>query len=91
MIKAQVQFSIAEHFTNVGTFLDGTECKILVDCGTSKSFMSKQYCLRKKSLHGLPKISSKGNVIQVGNGESVNILFIISIIITFQGHILKFI
>ena len=48
--------------------------------------MSKQYYLRNESLHGLPKFNSKAKVIKVGNGESINILLIIPIIITIQGH-----
>ena len=48
--------------------------------------MSKQYYRRNKSLHEFPKFSSKANIIQVGNEASANILFIIPIIITIQGH-----
>ena len=51
--------------------------------------MSKQYYLRNKSLHGLPKMSSKAKCVQVANGGSINILFIIPIIITIQGHIFE--
>ena len=49
--------------------------------------MSNQYYLRDKCLHRLPKLSTEAKVIQVGNGESVNILLIIPNIITIQGHI----
>ena len=51
--------------------------------------MSKQCYLRNKSLHRLPKFSSKAEVIQIGNGESVGILLIISIIITIQGNMFE--
>ena len=51
--------------------------------------LSKQYYLRNKCLHGLPKFSSKAKVIQVGNGESVNILFIIPTIKAIQGHMFE--
>ena len=50
-------------------------------------FMSKQYYLRNTLLYGLPKVSSKAKVIQVGNGTSILNLFIISIIILILGHI----
>ena len=63
--------------------------KLLLDSGTAKSFLSKQCYLRNKSLHGLPKFSSKAAVIQVENGESVNILFIIPIIVIVQGHMFE--
>ena len=59
IIKVQEQFSITDHYTTVGTLLDGTECKIHLDSGATKSFMSKQCYLRNKSLHGLPIFSSK--------------------------------
>ena len=58
--------------TTVGTLLDCTESKILLDSGATKSFMSKQYKLRNKFLHGLPKFSSKTKVIQVGNGDGLS-------------------
>ena len=51
--------------------------------------MSKRYYLRNKSLHGLPKFSSKAKAGHVGNGESMNILLIILIIRTIQGHIFE--
>ena len=41
-----------------GKLLDGTECGILVDTGMSKSYMSKSYFMRCKSLHSLPKFTS---------------------------------
>ena len=81
VIKTQEQFLIIDHSTTVGILLGGAECKILQDSGATKSFLSKQYYLKNKSLHGLPKFSLKVKVIQVGNGESVNIMFIIPIII----------
>ena len=37
-------------------------------------------------MHGLSKFSSRAKDIQVVNGESVDILFIIPIIITIEGH-----
>ena len=41
----------------IGKCLDGTECQILLDTGTSKSFMSKAHYLHCKSLHLLPKFA----------------------------------
>ena len=66
--------------------LDGTECQILLDTGESKSFMLKSYYLHCKSLHSLPKFTSKTQRIQVGNGQYVSILFVIPIIIEISGH-----
>ena len=62
IIKLQEQCSITDHPTTIGTLLDGTECKILLDSGASKSFMSKHYSLRNISLHGLPEFSTKTKV-----------------------------
>ena len=62
------------------------ECQILLDTGASKSFMSKSYYLHCKSLQSLPKFTSKTQRIQVGNGQYVNILFVIPIIIEISGH-----
>ena len=91
VIKAQEQFSITDQSTTVGTLLNGTNFKILLDSGTTKSFMSEQYKLRNKYLHGLTKFSLKAKGIQVENGKSVNILFIIPIIIATQVICLRFI
>ena len=40
-IKAEESFPISEQGCTMGKLLDGTECQILLDMGTSKSFMSK--------------------------------------------------
>ena len=61
-INAQEQFSITDQSTTVGTLLDCTDCKILLDSGATQSFMSKQYNLRNKSLHRLPNFSSKAKL-----------------------------
>ena len=69
--------------------LDGTECQILLDTGASKSFMSKSYYMHYKSLHSLPKFTLKTQSIQVGNGQSVSVLFIIPVIIDTHRHRFK--
>ena len=79
------KFSITEQWYTVGKLLDSTECQLLLDTGTSKSFMSKSHYLHCKSLHSLPMFTSKMQRIQVGNGQYVSILFI-SLIIDTHGH-----
>ena len=69
-----------------GKLLDGTECDILVDIGRSKSYMSKSYFMRCKSLHSLPKFASTTTRIQVGNGQYVDVLFVTPVIMTIQNH-----
>ena len=39
-----------------------------------------------KSLHSLPKFTSKTQRIQVGNGQFVSVLFIISVIVDIDRH-----
>ena len=85
-IKAEESFPISEQGYTVGKLLDGTECQILLDTGASKSFMSKSYYMHCKSLHSLPKFTSKTQVIWVGNGQFVSVLFIIPVIVDIHGH-----
>ena len=42
-----------------------------------------------KSLHSLPKFASRTQRIQVGNGQCVSVLLIISVIIDVHGHRFK--
>ena len=44
-IKVEEAFPISEQGYTVGKLLDGTECQILLDTSTRKSFMSKSYYL----------------------------------------------
>ena len=85
-VKAEENFPIIMQGYTKGKLLDGTECDILVDTGTSKSYMSKSYFMRCRSLHSLPKITSTTTRIQVGNGQYVGVLFVIPVIMTIQNH-----
>ena len=67
-IKAEERFPITGHGFTSGKLLDGMECQILLDTGATKSYMSKMYYLKCKTLHALPKFSSNTQRIQVGNG-----------------------
>ena len=58
----------------------------MVDTGTNKSYMSKSYFLRCKSLHSLPKFTSTTTRIQVGNRQYVGVLFVITVMMTIQKH-----
>ena len=42
--------------------------------------------LKCKSLHSLPKFASKTQIIQVENGQSISVLFVIPIAIDIHGH-----
>ena len=53
-LKAEESFPISENDYTLGRLLDGTKCQLLLDTGTSKSFMSKPFymqytnCLQSK-------------------------------------------
>ena len=70
----------------VAKLLDNTECQILLDTGESKSYMSKSYYLRCKTLHVLPKFVLKNQRIQVENGQYMGVLFVIPVIVDINGH-----
>ena len=85
-IKVEESFPITDQVFTIGKLLDGTECQILLDTEASKSLMSKSYYMHCKLLHSLPKITSKTQRIQVGNGHFVSVLFIVLLIIDIHGH-----
>ena len=85
-IKAEERFPITGQGYASGKLSDGTECQILLDTGATKSYMSKSYYLRCKTLHALPKFSSNTQRIQVGNGQYVSVLFVIPVIVDIHGH-----
>ena len=89
VMKAEESFSISEQGFVMGRILNGEECQILLDTGASKSYMSKSYYLRCKTLHDLPKFASKTQRIQVGNGQYVGVFFVIPVIIEINGHRLE--
>ena len=85
-VKAEKSFPMTARGYTKGQLLDGTDCKILIDAGTNKSYMSKSYFLHCKNLHMMPKFTSSTGRIQVGNGQYVGVLFVIPIIITIKNH-----
>ena len=85
-IRAEGSFPISGQGYTMGKLLDGTECQILLDTGTSKSFMSKSYYMHCNSLHALPQFTLKTQRIQVGNGQFVSDVFIIPVIVDIHGH-----
>ena len=85
-LKAKESFPISEQGYTSGRLLDGTEGQLLLDMGSSKSFISKSFYIQCKSLHSLPKFASRTQRIQVGNGQCVSVLFIIPVIIDVHRH-----
>ena len=88
-VKAEEDFPISVQGHTKRQLLDGTECNILVDTGTNKSYMSKSYFLRCKSLHSLPKFTSTARRIQVVTRQYRGELFVIPVIMTIQKHIFE--
>ena len=85
-IKAEERFPTTGQGFAAGKLLDGMECQILLDTGTTKSYMSKSYYLRCKTLRALPKFSSNTQRIQVGNGQYISVLFVVPVIVDIHGH-----
>ena len=86
VIKAEEKVPISgQGYTN-GKLLDHTECSILIDTGASKSYMSKSYCMRCKSLHALSKFASATQRVQISTGQYVVVLFVIPVIVDIHGH-----
>ena len=86
VMKAEESFLISEQGFVMGKLMNGEECQILLHTGASKSYMSKSYYLRCKSLHNLPKFTLKPQRIQVGNGQYVGVLFVIQLIVEINRH-----
>ena len=89
VMKAEESFPISEQGFVIGKLMNSEDCHILLDMGTSKSYMSKSYYLKCRSLHNLPKFASKTQRIQVGNGQYVGVLFVIPVIIEINNHRLE--
>ena len=85
-VKAEESFPMTARGYTRGQLLDGTDCDVLIDTGTSKSYMSKSYFLQCKNLHAMPKFTSSTKRIQVGNDQYVGVLFVIPVIITIKNH-----
>ena len=85
VIRAEESFPISGKGYTVGK----TDCSILLDTGTSQSYMSKSFYMQSKTLHALPKFAPTTQRIQVGNGQYVAVLFILPVIIEVHEHIFE--
>ena len=56
VIKAEERFPISGQGCTNSKLLDQMECSILIDTGASKSYMSKSYYMKCKSLHALSNL-----------------------------------
>ena len=85
-MKDEQKFPISGQGFTMGKLLDYTDCKILSGTGVSKSYMSKSFYLKCKTLNALPKFASNMQGIQVGNDQYVGVLFVIPVIVDVHGH-----
>ena len=69
-----------------GQIVGGPMVDTLIDTGASKCYMSKQFYLKHKCLHNLPKYKSKIVKLRVGNGQKVTAHFVVPIVLRIQQH-----
>ena len=72
-----------------GSLPDGTKMRILFDTGATRSFMSKNFYMRNRQLHTLPKFTSPCKAIMVGSGQCVSVLFVIPIIASIGSQVFE--
>ena len=89
VIRAEESFPISGQGYTVDKLSDKTDCSILIDTGTSQSYMSKSFYMQSKTLHTLPKFVPTTKRIQVGNGQYVAVLFVVQVIIEVHEHIFE--
>ena len=68
-IRAEYTASITKYCCIHGILMDGTDCKILLHKGASKTFMCKTFCLSYPLLHSLPMYVLRTKNILVGNDQ----------------------
>ena len=88
-IRAEESFPISGQGYTVGKLSDKTDCNIVIDTGTSQSYMSKSFHMQSRILHALPKFAPTTQRIQVGNGQYVALLFVFPVIIEIHGHLFE--
>ena len=84
-VRSEEKFPISGHGYTLGKLLDDIDCQILLDMGASKSYMSKSFYLKCKTLQALPKFASNTQKIQVEN-DTMDVLFLIPVIVDIHGH-----
>ena len=67
-VKVEEKSPISEQGFTMVKLLDDTDCQILLDTAAGKSYVSKSFYLKCKTLHTLPKFASNVQRIQVSNG-----------------------
>ena len=89
VIRVEEGFPISGQGYTVDKLSNKTECRTLIDMGASKSYMSKSFYMKSRTLHTLPKFAPTTQRTLVGNAQYVAVLFIIPVIIHVHGHIFE--
>ena len=84
--EPELSFPIYSNSRTWGQIAGGGMVDILLDTGASKCYMSKSFYQRNAQLHSIPKLSTYIKSLTVGNGQLVNTLFVIPIVIKILLH-----
>ena len=82
----ELSFPIYSNCHTWGQVVGGSPLEILIDSGTSKCYMSKNYYMKNIQLHSLPKYASTISRLKVGNGAMVVAHFIIPVVFRVLKH-----
>ena len=89
VIRAEESFPISGQGYTVGKLADKADCNILIDTGTSQSYMSKSFYMQSRILHALLKFVPTTQRILVGKGQYLAVLFVVLVIIEIHGHLFE--
>ena len=89
VFKPEEAFPINSNCHTWGQFVGGGMIDILLDRGTSKSYLLKGFSMRHPHLHKYPKFYSTIRNLQVRNGELVVALFVIPLVLKIYGHLFE--
>ena len=87
--RPEQAFPIYSNCHTWGQFIGGGMLDILLDTGASKSYVSKGFYMRHPHLHKYSKFNSMIRNLQVGNGELVVTLFVISFVFKVGNHLFE--
>ena len=87
--RPEQAFPIYSNCHTWGQFIGGGMLDILLDTGSSKSYMSKGFYMRHPHLHRYPKFNLMIRNLQVGNGELVVTFFVIPFIFKVGNHLFE--
>ena len=69
--------------------MDRTPLKVFFDSGATRSYLSHTFYKVTQTLHNLPKFTTTGTGIKIGNGSIVQVLFVIPLLFMCHGHVFE--